>query len=98
MLAKAFAEKFATHWIDSWNRRDLNAVLSHYTEDFEMTSPLIVQIAGESSGKLKGKESIAAYWRKALGSISNLRFELLQTLIGVESITIYFKTQKAQLV
>ncbi len=28
------ARCFAESWIDAWNRRDLDAVLSHYAEDF----------------------------------------------------------------
>jgi SnoaL-like protein len=91
MIPKAFAEKFAKDWIDSWNRHDVDGVLSYYAEDFEMTSPLIIQIAGESSGKLKGKGPVAAYWLKALRSNSGLHFELLQILIGVESVTLYYR-------
>ncbi len=94
MIPKTFAEKFAKDWIDSWNRHDVNAVLSQYTEDFEMTSPLIIRIAGESSGKLKGKGPVAAYWLKALRSNTDLHFELLQILIGVESITLYYRNQE----
>ena len=47
-----FANKFAAEWIAAWNAHDLPRVLSHYTEDFEMSSPKIVQIAGEASGRL----------------------------------------------
>ncbi len=94
MISKAFAEKFAKDWIDSWNKHDVDAVLSHYAEDFEMTSPLIIKIAGESSGKLKGKRSVEVYWLKALRSNTGLHFELLQILIGVESITLYYRNQE----
>ena len=42
-----FAEHFAADWIDSWNAHDLNRILSHYTDDFEMASPVIIQVANE---------------------------------------------------
>lgn len=87
----AFAEHFAADWIESWNTHDLMRVLSHYSEDFEMSSPFIVKITGEDTGKLKGKEAVGAYWRKALTLIPDLHFELISVLVGVDSITIYYK-------
>jgi ketosteroid isomerase-like protein len=91
LLDKSFATRFATGWIEAWNSHDLARILAHYTEDFEMSSPVIVQIAGEPSGKLKGKKAIGAYWAKALQHIPDLRFELVSTLVGVESVTLYYK-------
>ena len=66
MLENNFADHFAADWIDSWNSHDLGRILSHYTDDFEMTSPVIIQVAGEPSGTLKGKKDVGAYWAKAL--------------------------------
>ncbi|MFL6655396.1 MAG: nuclear transport factor 2 family protein [Sulfurifustis sp.] len=91
MINRDFAEKFARHWVESWNRHDLKEVLSHYADDFEMSSPYIAQIVGEPSGKLKGKEAVGAYWSAALQKMPTLRFELLQTLVGAESVTVYYR-------
>ena len=91
MLDKKFVEAFAADWIDSWNSHDLGRILAHYREDFEMSSPGIVQVTGEQSGRLKGKEAVGAYWTRALELQPELRFELLSTLAGVESIVIYYK-------
>ncbi|MCL4550820.1 MAG: nuclear transport factor 2 family protein [Bacteroidetes bacterium] len=91
MIDKTFAEHFATDWIDSWNKHDLDRVLLHYTDDFEMSSPVIIKVAGEPSGSLKGKEAIGSYWAKALQLDPTLHFELVATLVGVNSITLYYK-------
>jgi ketosteroid isomerase-like protein len=91
MLDKTFADHFAADWIASWNSHDLDRVLSHYTEDFEMSSPVIIKVAGEPSGILKGKQRVGAYWAKALQLIPDLHFELVDTLYGVESVTLYYK-------
>jgi hypothetical protein len=88
---KVFAERFAADWIDSWNSHDLKRVLSHYAEDFEMSSPVIIQLAGESSGTLSGKAVVGAYWRKALELIPDLHFELISVLAGVTSVTLYYE-------
>ena len=87
----AFAARFAAEWIEGWNARDLDRVLSHYADDFEMTSPYIPRVAGEPSGTLRGKAAVAAYWQKALGLIPDLRFELLAVLVGVNSVTLYYQ-------
>jgi hypothetical protein len=96
-MDKAFAEHFAADWIASWNAHDLERILSHYADDFEMTSPAIVQVAGEPSGTLRGKGAVGAYWRKALGLIPDLQFELLSILAGVNSITLYYKGARGRL-
>ena len=91
MLDKAFADHFAADWIDAWNAHDLDRVLSHYTDDFEMSSPVIIKVAGEASGTLRGKEAVRSYWAKALQLIPDLHFELITTLVGVNSITLYYE-------
>lgn len=96
-MDKAFAEHFAAEWIDSWNAHDLEGILSHYAEDFEMSSPVIIQVAGEPSGTLRGKAAVGAYWQKALELIPDLKFELLSVLVGVNSITLHYKGARGRL-
>jgi hypothetical protein len=91
MIDKEFADHFAVDWIDSWNSHNLDRVLSHYADDFEMSSPVIVKVTGEPSGTLKGKQKVGAYWATALQLIPDLHFELVTTLVGVDSITLYYK-------
>src|SRR4051812_1100708 len=91
MLNRDFALRFAHAWIGGWNRHDLDAVLSHYAEDFQMSSPYIAEFVGEASGILKGKAAIRAYWTKALKTVPNLRFELVDVLAGADSLVIYYR-------
>ena len=91
ILNADFALSFAHSWIEGWNQHDIDAVLSHYVDDFELTSPLIVSIAGESSGVLQGKEDVRAYWKKGLAQIPDLHFELKEVLTGVDSLTLYYR-------
>ena len=66
MIDRNWAEAFAREWVDAWNAHDLERILSHYTDDFEMASPLIVERMGVASGRLKGKEAIRRYWGQGL--------------------------------
>lgn len=90
IMDKDFALKFADEWISAWNAHDIERVLVHYDDDFEMNSPKIIKIAGELSGKLKGKAAVRAYWIKALGMMPNLQFELITVLTCIDSVAIYY--------
>lgn len=90
MLTREFAERFAREWIDAWNSHDLERILSHYADDFVMASPRIAVVAGEPSGVLQGRQAVGAYWRKALALAPGLRFELVDTLVGADSIVIRY--------
>jgi ketosteroid isomerase-like protein len=97
-LDSTFADRFAADWIEAWNTHDLKRVLSHYADDFEMSSPYVVQIAGEPSGTLRGKAAVGAYWKKALELVPDLKFELLTVLVGVDSITLHYRGARGRFV
>ena len=40
--------------------------------------------------QLKGREAVGAYWAKALARVPDLHFERVATLLGVNSITLYY--------
>ncbi len=90
-IGSEHALRFAQAWIDAWNAHDLDAVLSHYTDDFEMSSPFIAALTGEPSGRLKGKQQVRAYWQRAMERIPDLRFELLDVYAGAGSIAVRYK-------
>lgn len=92
MITTELARRFAEEWIEAWNAHDLGRVLSHYTDDFEMSSPFIVEFTGNASGTLKGKKQVGAYWQDALQRIPNLHFELLDVFCGVDSITLLYNS------
>jgi hypothetical protein len=96
-MEKSFADRFAADWINSWNAHDLERILAHYADDFEMSSPIIIQVAREPSGTLHGKAAVRAYWSPALKHIPDLHFELISVLVGVRSITLYYKGARDRL-
>jgi hypothetical protein len=57
-----------------------------------MASPLIIERMGERSGVLKGKAAVRLYWEQGLAAQPPLRFELLEVLSGVRSITIHYRS------
>lgn len=91
MISKEFAIEFAKEWIESWNSHDLQRILSHYHQDFVMSSPKISAIANEASGVLHGKDRVAAYWSKALSLLPDLKFRHISTFTGSDSLVIYYE-------
>lgn len=91
-ITRQWAESFAQDWVAAWNAHDLKQILSHYTDDFEMSSPFIAQFTGEASGCLAGKAQVSAYWQAALQKVPDLHFDLQSVLVGASSVVIGYRT------
>ncbi|MCH8543724.1 MAG: nuclear transport factor 2 family protein [Alcanivorax sp.] len=84
------ANEFAAEWVAAWNAHDIERILAHYSEDFEMNSLVIARRTGIASGTLKGKDKVREYWLGAFREYPDLRFELLNVLLGVSWLTLYY--------
>jgi len=91
VIERGFADRFAQEWIEAWNSHDLERILAHYADDFVMSSPRIATIAEEPSGILKGKSAVGGYWKKALALAPELRFELIETFVGADSVVLHYR-------
>ena len=92
MISREQALTFANEWVEAWNAHDLPRVLEHYTDDFEMSSPLIIQMGLSESGTLKGKQQIGDYRQKGLAKYPDLHFKIIDVLSSVNSVIIYYHT------
>ena len=86
----AFAQRFARDWIDAWNARDLDRILSHYADDFEMRSPLIEEFTSAEGDILRGHSAVRQYWQRALDRLPDLHFDLIGVYTGSESLVIAY--------
>jgi hypothetical protein len=86
------AKRFAEHWVEAWNSHDIDVVLTHYTDDFEMTTPMIQSVLGVESGTLKGKLAVGDYWRSALKKMPDLKFSVIEVTCGVDSVSIFYNS------
>ena len=73
-LSHEAAEHFAKAWIEAWNSRDIEAILSHYADDVSFSSPFVVKVHGRENGILNSKEELRAYFLAALGLFPDLCF------------------------
>src|SRR5262245_510655 len=80
------AQAFAAEWIAAWNSHDLERVLSHYSTDIVFLSPIAQAVVGD--GRVMGISALRSYWGQALAARPDLKFELLDVLVGHEGLTV----------
>jgi len=68
------ALRWAEQWVADWNARDLAAVLAHFEDGVEFTSPRALAVVGVAT--VRGKPALFDYWTRALAAIGSLRFTL----------------------
>ena len=95
-VTKEEARKLANEWVAAWNAHDLDAILTHYEEAVELTSPVAAQLLGRADGKVVGKANLRAYFQRGLEAYPELRFELEDVLWGLNSVVLYYKNQKGR--
>lgn len=87
------ARTWAEQWVDDWNRHDVEAVLAHFADDVEFSSPLVVQVMGHADGIVRGREELRTYWTTALAARPDLRFELVDVHVGAGCLAVLYRNQ-----
>ena len=91
-MTEADAQSFALEWIEAWNSHDLERILSHYSEDVEVTSALMEMILGPGRTSLQGKKALRGYWGRALERYPDLRFVLFRAYAGPQSLVLHYQS------
>jgi ketosteroid isomerase-like protein len=74
-ISDSFVKEHIKGWINAWNNKDLETVLSMFTEDIEFSSPKIKLITPEfNSEKVNNKQDLRHYWSTAKEKITSLYF------------------------
>lgn len=68
----------AAQWIEAFNRKDLNKLLSLYAETAEHFSPKLKVRHPETNGLIKGKEALRAWWQDAFNRLPSLHYRLVR--------------------
>lgn len=90
---------FAKSWLSAFNAQDLDAILAHYADDVEHSSPTVVRLLGEPTGVVHGKPALRAYFVKALESAGRgLRYDLTRAYSGAHGVTLLYNRSGGKLV
>jgi hypothetical protein len=90
--------RFAEQWLQAWNSRDLEAVLSHFSDDVVFSSPMAAQLCEGCDGVVHGKAALRDYWAEGLRRVPELRFEIESLYVGVQTLVINYRNQAGGLV
>jgi predicted ester cyclase len=88
------AWKLAEHWVAAWNAHDLEAIMTHYDEAVELTSPVAARLLEKPDGKVTGKATLRAYFKRGLEAFPDLQFRLEEVLWGLNSVVLYYTNQR----
>src|SRR5579863_4178864 len=88
------AARFAAQWAHDWNSHDLEALLSHFSDDVLWTSPVAAQIVEGSDGVVRGKAALRAYYAEGLRRTPELHFEVVGVYQGVNVLVINYRNQR----
>ena len=65
-------------WIDGWNKRDLNKILSHYSDSFTFISPKIALFYPEKKDfTLHNKIQLHQYFSRAFQNLPDMKMEMV---------------------
>jgi ketosteroid isomerase-like protein len=91
-------KEIALDWIDAWNKKDIDRIMSHYSEDIIFFAPTVIKRWGIIDGRINGKEQLRKHFLKGFELAPNLHFEFIDLLTGVDGITIIYKRETGAMV
>jgi hypothetical protein len=91
------AREAARNWCEAWNQRNLDAIMDHYADDIEFSSPTVVKRWGIADGWLRGKGKLRDNFSIGV-TAPELHFELLDVLLGVNSMCVIYRRESGALV
>ncbi|WP_084216582.1 nuclear transport factor 2 family protein [Pseudonocardia spinosispora] len=92
------AAEFVEQWVKHWNAHDLEALLEHFAPRVTFTSPVAARVLSGSDGVIRGKDALREYWATGLRLIPDLRFEVVASYVGINTLVINYRNQKGNLV
>ena len=97
MITNEKAEQFAEEWIKAWNQHDLNAILSHYSDQIEFYSPFIPLLKFNETGVITNKADLKRYFEIGLNAYSDLQFTLHNFFTGIDTVVLYYTSVNGRL-
>lgn len=86
--------RLAHEWVEAWNSHDLERILAHYDDAIETVSPVAVDRLKDPSGTVRGKSALREYFKAGLAANPGLNFKILDILLGVDGLTIYYRNHR----
>ena len=86
------ARDFAAEWITTWNSRDLEGILKHYSAEIELHSPFVSRLMEYDNSAIHGIAVLRVYFARALNAYPDLCFKLQHVYVGVQSLVVEYES------
>jgi ketosteroid isomerase-like protein len=88
LLTQPDSRVFAERWVSEWNRKDVEAMLTHFSDDVVFASPRAQAIVGSS--RVEGKAKLREYWTRAISRVQAIHFALDQVISDGDRVGIVY--------
>lgn len=78
------------HWIDSFNSKNLEALLALYDDHAEHFSPKLKARSPETKGWIKGKAQLRAWWQDAFDRLPELHYAPSYSIADAHSVFVEY--------
>jgi ketosteroid isomerase-like protein len=85
------AIRLADRWVESWNRRDLPALLALHAEDVEVQSPFVTLLPSVRDAAIRGKAALAAHFEASWAVGPRNMMALEDVHLEAEGIQLYVR-------
>jgi hypothetical protein len=80
--------------MSSSSEQELEKIISHYAEQLEFKSPLVVERYSDPDGIIYDREKLKEYFLIGLTNNPALSFKLNRVLLGVNCLTLYYQNAR----
>jgi hypothetical protein len=96
-LSPEAARAFAASWYAAWNSRNLDAIMAHYADSIEHSSPFIARYNGTSDPSIRGSAPLREYFARALAANPALQFHPQHLTIGTQTVILIYRRHNGDL-
>jgi ketosteroid isomerase-like protein len=93
MLTDADKIAAARHWVDAWNRHDLDAIMAHYADDVQFVASTVVVRWDRADGTLRGKDELREQFSRGLALVPELHFDLEDVLLAPNGYAVIYRRE-----
>ena len=79
-------QQVAHQWIEAFNSKDLDALLSLYHDQALHYSPKLKAAQPQTQGFISGKNALRAWWQDAFNRLPTLKYELVKLTADDKSV------------
>jgi ketosteroid isomerase-like protein len=87
------AEAHAKDWIEAWNTRDLERILSHYSQNVVFEAETVKVRWKKADGKLHGIEELRKHFALGLELAPELKFEFERVFLAPSGYAILYRRE-----